>query len=305
MPVSSPNEIFSDFFSQLPAALIVMVCGSLFLLFLAFSWFAFFKPRRNRRRAGQTVTATPAASVAYADPGDLPDLDDLLNLPAAAPRRQGKAPIVLNTGETVEADEVLAVLRDAQDGRLIVQMANIGYRTLANTPEMKKTFVKLMRELSTIIEDEGAAETAPAPAQRPAAPPAPVPAPEPPARSAARPAGPPPPADTTGRMPGDLPRFELDESVKVKSGGGLFSRAKYEAVPVPEVNIAASIEAYLQHKLRFTPEYNQRAIHVHSAPDGGVRIQVDDTFYDAVSDVADAEVREFLATTIQEWQERQ
>jgi hypothetical protein len=36
-----------------------------------------------------------------------------------------------------------------------------------------------------------------------------------------------------------------------------------------------------------------------------VRIQVDDKFYDAVGDVADAEVRAFLSATIQEWQDRQ
>jgi hypothetical protein len=74
---------------------------------------------------------------------------------------------------------------------------------------------------------------------------------------------------------------------------------------IPELDIAGAIETYLQHKLAQTPEYAGRKIHVHSAPGGGVRIQVDESFYDAVGDVTDAGVREFLSATIQEWQDRQ
>jgi hypothetical protein len=74
---------------------------------------------------------------------------------------------------------------------------------------------------------------------------------------------------------------------------------------VPELDIAGSIEAFLQHKLESTGAYPGREIHVHNAPGGGVRILVDDDYYDAVSDVDDPEVRDYLTATIEEWQERQ
>ena len=71
------------------------------------------------------------------------------------------------------------------------------------------------------------------------------------------------------------------------------------------LDLATAIETYLQHKLKHTPEYAEREIHVRSAPGGGVLIQVDAQFYEAVSDVEDDPIRQFLMATIQEWQESQ
>jgi hypothetical protein len=106
-------------------------------------------------------------------------------------------------------------------------------------------------------------------------------------------------------MPGDLPRFTLEEEPqKIKTRGGLLGRTKTEFVPVPELNIAGAIEAYLQHKLQNTPDFVGRSIHVNPTEDGGVAIEVDGTHYEAVSDVTDDTVRNFLSTTIQEWQQR-
>jgi hypothetical protein len=114
----------------------------------------------------------------------------------------------------------------------------------------------------------------------------------------------PPAAD--GTMPGALPsyRTENDNNISLKRQG-IFRTPKVDLQPVPELNLAGAIEAYLQHKLNFTPEYVDRELHVHAAPGGGVRIQVDNRYYDAVSDIEDETVRTFIAETIQEWQERQ
>lgn len=218
--------------------------------------------------------------------------------PGSIPAPAGKKQVHLHTGQHITADEVVMVLRDPRDGRLIVQIDGIAYRTLLNTPEVKKRFVNVMRELSTVVTepDDADLDDAPdtlqenVPSSQPASPP-----------TAAAP--PPPPINTDGQMPGDLPKYNLDDSV-VPTSRGLFG-TKYEAQPIPELNIAASIEAYLQHKLRHTPEYAGRVLHIHSAPGGGVQIQVDNSFYEAVSDVTDPEIREFLSATIQEWQERQ
>ena len=80
-------------------------------------------------------------------------------------------------------------------------------------------------------------------------------------------------------------------------------RSKAEAPP--QLDLAAAIETYLQYKLQHTPEYLGRDIHIHGTPTGAIRIQVDQNYYDFVDEVADAEVRDFLQSTIAEWQERQ
>ncbi len=312
MRESAPIDIFGDFFSQLPTGLFVLVCSSIFLLFLAFAWFIYFKPKRANEKLKHTNalhnTMPNTMPISMTDTGEMPDLDALLNL--SDPIRDQNAPqsIQLHTGETITAAEVVAILRDPRDGRLVVQMSNVGYRTLADTPDAKRDFTRIMRELASIIEPDS---TTPAPAASPPPAQAALPAQPPPAPPAPSPTQPAPtspglpPLDNKGTLPGDLPTFDLDESVSLKERGGLFGRPKYEAAPVPEVNIAASIEAYLQYKLKHTPAYNTRQIHVHSAPGGGVRIQVDSAYYKAVGDVVDEDVREFLANTIQEWQDRQ
>lgn len=203
--------------------------------------------------------------------------------------------IRLNTGDLIPADELITIARDARDGRLVVQMNGIGYRTLVNDPKAKDQFVKLMRELSDVVNKPD--ENPPSPTAEAVIPPPPPVS----TQAGVAPVShiPPPPIATDGKMPGDLPKFKVEEAVKPTAKG------KYEAVPLPELNIAEAIEAYLQHKLKFTPEYATRVLHVLSAPGGGVRIQVDNTFYEAVGDIADPAIRAFLQQTIAEWQARQ
>jgi hypothetical protein len=106
--------------------------------------------------------------------------------------------------------------------------------------------------------------------------------------------------------PGALPDYKaLGASDKVVKTGGILRRNKLELTPLPELNIAAAIEAFLQHRLGATRRFLGRRIHVHSAASGGVRIEVDGTFFESVNDIEDDEVRDFIAATIQEWQDRQ
>jgi hypothetical protein len=266
----------------------------------------------------------PAAASASAD---LPDLDLLtsaepdpapvratqtapaLSTPAApvvGARRLSSVDVKLADGNTVHAQEALIVLRDPRDGSLIVQMSDTGHKSLDGN--LRVGFMDLMRELGQMAT---AASAAPAPAAVESAPlessvvpedisaaPVQVAPVAPPVMSAA-----PPVPSGTGVMPGDLPKYsEMKDEIKSR---GAFRAAKSEMAPVPELNIPAAIEAYLQYKKQFSPEYAQRSIHVLPAMGGGVRIEVDGTYFESVGDVADPEVRAFLQTTIQEWQKRQ
>lgn len=215
--------------------------------------------------------------------------------------------VELNTGEVIEAQEVITVLRDPRDGRLVVKIDGVAYRSLVASPDVKKKFVKIMKQLSEVVTQPDAS----APAQQDQQPDIPEPAPEiqpesarpePPAApatpAAASPISGPPPLRSDGTMPGDLPSFKLDDN-KPPEG------KDEKPAPIPELDLAGAIEAYLQHKLDHTPHYADREIHVKPALHGGVLIQVDNEFYDSVDEVAETEIRDFLRVTIQEWQDRQ
>jgi len=333
-------DSLGEFVQQIPISLIIQVCISALLLITAFVYFAFIKPRRKKAQEkvaqamaapAEAIMAAPAITIqdsplqaialSVEEDDLMPDLNLLLDTstlrkeaPVIPPaqltakptisRGSGTYRVKLRSGETVEAKEIVAVLRDPRDGRLIVHIENVGYRSLVDSPEVKEKFVKVMRELSDVVTK--ADENPPAPiAEELAAEQPKLGASIEPKPAAPRTASSPPPLDASGKIPGALPTYKIEDGIKPQKSGFLGGRAKFESVPIPELNIAAAIETYLQHKLRHTDGYEGRSIHVLSAPGGGVSIEVDGTHYDSVGDVADDEVRAFLAETIQEWQDRQ
>lgn len=256
-----------------------------------------------------------------------PDAKPLTPAVSSAPARLRLMPedqqyLRLHNADVSAAQEVLTVFRDADDGRLIVQMGATAYRSLADAPEAKKSFTRLMKELGDTIlkadprptghnaldgqalEAESAREPETPPVMSPAEP-ASAPPPAEPMPEAAPDSYdfPPPPALPNGTMPGDLPSYKMDDN-PVKWGKGRGGRAKAEFTPPPDFNIPAAIEEYVQYKLQFTPQVRGRNIHVKPALHGGVRIEVDNASYEAVDDVNDPMVRAFLRAAIDEWQER-
>lgn len=315
------SDLVSDLLGQIPGILIAQVCLGMLGLGVAFVYFAYIKPSRRRKQAPPQPTfdlyPEPNIAANY-QPDDLPDLD-LLIQPSAPQTRVLPADayeVVLNTGQKTTAKEIVVILRDENDGRLMVQIGGKTYRTLANAPEAKKQFVAIMKELSDVVtKPEETPSTTPSTEDVPTstAPMPPLtadmpaiealtdvePTPAPKSKT-------PPPITPDGKIPGALPSFKLeDNQPKVKQEGGLFRRAKVEYEPLPELNLGMAIETYLQYKLKHTPQYANRKFHIHNTPSGGVRIQIDDQFYDAVDEIADPEVRAFIQETILEWHDRQ
>lgn len=316
------GSTFSDFLSQIPSVIFVPFCASALLLVIVLVLIA-------RARVQRKPSLAPAADA------DLPDLNMLVDtatlaspplsepVPAAAPLRPAQPsvqPLRLSDGAAVQAVEVLRVLRDITSGGLVLQMGDRAYRTLAQDDAFRADFLKIMRELSPLVRSAAPPSAGPTASD---APPAAAPdAAQPPAETAktetpslgdllaapARPAKsaftPPPPPVSGGELPGDLPRFSLSDT-PAPPKGGLFRRQKREAPPpVPELDIAGAIEAYVQHRLQLTPELAGRSVHIHPSPDGGVVIEADGVFYDAVDAVEDDGVRQFLTLAIAEWQSR-
>lgn len=312
---------FSSFMQQpFVSGILSLMC--LFVLLLVGVIVALVYVRRRKAR----IQAEQAAPVTFDQTGhDMPDLGMLVETPPAPviatpsmpvaqpiaaparPTRKGTAVIAVNDGDASEAVEVMSILRDVMDGRLLVQMGDKTFQNINNDAEFKERFNKLMRELAQVAQRPGTPAAPPSEptAVEPAAQEAEAPTPlaslvnEPPPPSTPK-YTPPPPPMADGRMPGDLPSYRLEDNPLQERKRG----QKMEVKPVQEVNIAGAIEAYLQYKIQRTPEYAGRSLHIYPSPDGGVSIEVDGKFYDAVGDVADADARAFIAGAIQEWQER-
>ncbi|MBC8098687.1 MAG: hypothetical protein H7Y11_04550 [Armatimonadetes bacterium] len=301
---------FGQFFNQLPPALTCNIAVMFIGLMVLLAYFAFIKPMRGQRSLKATQASQSASISAPPTPA----------MPVAVPpmRQTSDSRITLADGRRANSIEVLAVLRDTDDQRLMVLVDGVGYRTLADTPAVKAKFTALMRELSeTIVKPDTATpdiamiDAAPPVSAMPAAPIAkparrildddldmpdldaltslPEPAPKAKRNSA------PPPVAADGSVPGALPNYRKIEPAAPRT----------PQPPVPALNLAGAIEAYLQHKLNYTPDYRGRAFHIHAAPGGGVVIQVDDLYYEAVSDIEDPDIRDFMAEMIDEWQSQQ
>ncbi len=231
-----------------------------------------------------------------------------------------------------EAVEVLRVWRDVADGSLLIQIGSERYRTLEEirAAGQSRRFIATLREMALIAKDagpeDGRGEAAPKPPRQtaPAAAPVPTPAiqtpppaaapvelPSQPPPIAAEPPAPPPVAQPLeDSHPSTLRRSSVEEMEPIGSffdnvRRAVRDRGKEKSAGPVAVSIPDQIEAYLQYRLALTPPFLGRSIHVREAPGGGVRIEVDGKFYEAVSDIEDTNVRDFVRTAIQEWEDKQ
>lgn len=305
-----------DFLGQLPPIVPLAFCGFLLLLVVSLGLLINMSTRRRQGRAGQRKAAkTPATIPVSVAEQELPDLDLLVGaeplpgqrqaatapvpVPAAGPaRKAGTYWLNLSDGRRVEAADVLTVSRDLADGALIVQIGTVAYAHAADIAdaEARRRLKAALRELAQQMTaaPRDTQNTPKAQAAAPVVPPDPPPAVRP-----AQPASPAPAPTPTGDGSWNLPNFAEMANEPLKLRGGMPKQS------VPEINIASAIEAYLQHKLLRTPGFEQRRLHIHSAPGGGVQIEADGRFYEAVSDIEDSVTREFIAQAIQEWQSGQ
>lgn len=332
-------EFFTEFLPQILPIVVLMVIGPIVLLVLYLMIRS--QSQKNKERAREEakqrhpVRATMTAKQvlpqedeedplellrrvreedrkeAEMESGDLAQL--LANMGQAGLHRVMEDPVQVRLagGDVADARELLSILRDERDGRLMVQIGENAYRTLVEDAEAKRTFTRVMKELSGVILTP---DTAPAQPAEAAPPPPVVPVAVPP-QEPFKPQPTPPASGQTQQvaaateeerqpLPGDLPNMRLSDNPD-NYKRDRFGRVVVQRVDkAPEINIASAIESYLQFRIEQLPQYQQRGIHIRSALNGGVRIEADGKSYDFVDEIADADVRQFLQKTIAEWQER-
>jgi hypothetical protein len=328
---------FSEFLGQpFISSMLSILCVVFLLLVATIAALVYVRRRKAQQKLAASAPPSFVTATDYSSGGhDMPDLNLLVNTPNTAPpiaptlvaatpppvtvsappapirsARKGTFTIMPKDGSSTEAVEVLTILRDVVDGKLLVQMGEATYHNVNSNAEFKERFNKLMREVGQMVTkpatpttdtdepetrslDIASEEVLPSVGDlmKPN---------EPSFLAPKKPAPPPPTYAPSGTVPGDLPSFKLEDNPMQK----LKRWQKADLPPVPEINIAGAIEAYLQHKLGQTPEYAGHSIHIYPAPGGGVSIEVDGKYFEAVSDVTDPAIREFLSDTITEWQER-
>jgi hypothetical protein len=70
------------------------------------------------------------------------------------------------------------------------------------------------------------------------------------------------------------------------------------------LNLAEEIDQVLQMHVRASPAFDQRFIHVRSAPDGALRFQVDEGHYSSIDEIPDPQVQALIRSAIAEWESR-
>lgn len=200
------------------------------------------------------------------------------------------------------ATELMRVYRDPAGGDLIIQIDGENYRTLGDIKQagIEKPFMAVLRDLARTAKETGnqlsseATERPPQTTQ-----PAPDPTPDRPPLTAV----PPTLEELTG---------ETSQPQEVEPMGTFFGNVRKMIPGSPSdvemaapLGIADQIEAVLQLKLLTSETFKGQRLHIKPAPSGGVQIEVGDKIYEAVSDIEDDGIREFVQSAIQDWERQQ
>ena len=242
---------------------------------------------------GEQVTASVAAlgSLARRFASVLRQLNELPaegDTPAAEPPERTDPP-----PSPPNAAELLRVWRDLAEGSVLVEIGGATYasRAALQTANLERRFNSVLNDLNLMAE---------------AAPPSPPPQARQPAASEA------PFAPGDSAQPESAPGEAQELGDLSMSPGAMLRQMRRAAMgQTPEpvqyeepLSIADQIEDLLQARLRKLPEFAERNIHVRPAL-GGVRIEVDGTFYDGVGDIEDDAVRAVLQEVVRDWESQQ
>ncbi len=192
-------------------------------------------------------------------------------------------PATPDNSDMTDVVEIMRVWRDLNDGSLIIQMGNQRYRSYndIHSPELARRFSAVVRDLWEMVSGSPLRSTGAMPAV-----------------SAGEMGSAEPPKPRMGLLNADTDAVKAAKQPSAARGRGQ---------PAPEAppGIADAVENFLQAKLSTSPQFAARSVHIRSASDHGVRIEVDGHYYDSIGDVIDADVREFLFSMMREWEARQ
>lgn len=229
----------------------------------------------------------------------LPDLDEILNEPAAPPN----------------AVEIMRIWRDEKKGAMIIQIDDQYHYTRGDVKAagQERIFMGTLRQLAKIAKETGNIVTPP-PIEPPPPElkdePSPVEdIPESVQEVAPEPADSPAPSPEEADLIEQIVPSSVGESATEEEIGTFFRnpfrRKPKNPAPTPPKSFAEQIEELLQERLQASGELSGRTVHIREAVGGGIIITVDGTAYEGVGDIAEQDVRAFVQATIRQWEKRQ
>lgn len=278
----------------------------------------------------------PSAFPAADDDDDNLNMDILNNLGGRSKDSHGSKPLEPDTVDVnarlenssspsppiqpQEPVELLRLLRDPQSGQLIVQIGEQRYRKLTEVADKKigqfilKLAAHLLAFTNGMIVTEAGLKSVYNPKVGQV--PEPVVDHSPPANtttSRLEPATPAqtqpviPPQATTSAAPPLTPPIPspLSPQPEPAPSRGLFGLPKSSpALPsmLPTINLAKEINDIVQNRLIYSPLGQTTKIDIISAPDGGIRINVNGSFYSTPDEVPDPEVKNLIKESIKQWE---
>ncbi len=292
-----------DFLGTMDTNVLALMIGVLFVGASAvFGWLLFYVMRSREKDASRRPQASRASDSTVSSPTAGGKAIDRR-------RDRGTAPM-----------EVLRLLRDRSTGALVVEVGENKYRALRDIKDGRvgrlvlQAAADLVR-FTGVVQPQGQAQNLPPSSPPPlAAEPAPTVALR--ATSALEqappvPRTPPPPAVEREFLQSLVQkRSKEPEPPKPSLSPIEFFRrsfaARRQAGVEDSTSVARSlvdeIEDILQRFLRAYPSFVGKEVHVSTGPAGGIRIQVEDEFYDTPDDIPDPEIRGILKAAIQEWE---
>jgi hypothetical protein len=182
--------------------------------------------------------------------------------------------------EPPDSIELLRVWRDLSTGSLVVEIGGQQFNSLEHlrNADLERRFVNVVRELDGLSQPKGSKPT-----QAPRATISPA---------TGKDEAPPPPSLGPVSMFRQMGRAAIGQTPTTPE------------VSAPQT-IADQIEDLLQARLAKLPSFQGRTIHVRPSVDGGVRIEIDERFYDGIGDVDDPDVRALLGDVVREWESKQ
>jgi hypothetical protein len=198
---------------------------------------------------------------------------------------------------STEIIEVLRLYRDLSTGALVVQIGRQKYYSLDEIadPQVRRRFLgnaEAMAQFAQFKKGTSPLIDWSAATPPPASPPQPPLSVSPPDFPAVQ-----PPPIITPQPP--YPRPAQTSASTADSGSG--KKGKEEVKPK---SMADEIEELLQYRLALDPDFSLRSIHIRSAEDGSIFVEVDGSTFDGIGVVSDDGVRGFLQRIVQEWEAR-
>lgn len=292
-----------DFLGTMDLSLLALIVGILFLgASVFFGWMLFYFARSREKGASRRPQASSPVS-------------PTVPLPATAEKVAGR-PGEEEAGRRASAApvEMLCLLRDRATGALVVEVEGQRYRALR---EIKDGQVgrRVLQAAADLVRFTGVIQLRDQPASPPAAKSTPA-------------ASPIAPSMLDLEQVPPVPRTPAPPSVEKEFLESLFQHERPKKEPqkpslspieffrrsfaarraarvqgaMPSRSFVEEIEEILQRFIRTYPSFIGKEVHVGTGSGDGIRIRVENEFYDTPDDIPDPEIRGILKAAIQEWE---